>query len=166
MAARLPRIEMPCSGHHQSIKEQKKRFYFFKILKDYSWTVESAIAGSLNDRLTKQHSYLSFLFLSIYVCHDVLFSFFHRKIHQVSSYFVANEVAHNYLVLRGNKCSSTSQNGESVNQKSDHSVIRVFLWPRNPVCGKSDVSLCACAPNHWNLLETSCSILLHSLNFV
>jgi len=58
-----------------------------------------------------------------------------RKIHQVSSYFVSNEVAHTYLILRGNKCSATSQNGDAVNQESDHSVIRVFLWPRNPVCG-------------------------------
>jgi len=58
-----------------------------------------------------------------------------RKIHQVSSYFVTNEVAHTYVILRGNKCSSKTQNGESVNQMCDHSVIRVFLWPRNPVCG-------------------------------
>lgn len=58
-----------------------------------------------------------------------------REIHQVSSYFVSNEVAHTYLILRGNKCSATSQNGDAVNQESDHSVIRVFLWPRNPVCG-------------------------------
>ncbi|KAL9981489.1 hypothetical protein ACROYT_G010196 [Oculina patagonica] len=58
-----------------------------------------------------------------------------RKIHQVSSYFVTNEVAHTYLILRGDKCSSTTQKSESGNKESDHSVIRVFLWPRNPVCG-------------------------------
>ena len=120
------------------------------------------IAGPLNDRFTKQHPFL--LFLCIYVCHNAVFSFFRRKIHQVSSYFVTNEVAHTYLILRGNKCSSKTQNGESVNQMSDHSVIRVFLWPRNPVCGKSFVLRCTYASNQWNFFETSCSALLHSLN--
>lgn len=58
-----------------------------------------------------------------------------RKIHQVSSYFVQNEVAHTFLILRGNKCSLRTQNGEFVNGESNHPVIRVFLWPRNPVSG-------------------------------
>ena len=63
--------------------------------------------------------------------------FFHRKIHQVSSYFVTNEVAHTYLILRGNKCSSKTPKRDSDKKDfSDQSVIRVFLWPRNPVCGK------------------------------
>lgn len=58
-----------------------------------------------------------------------------RKIHQVSSYFVENEVAHTFLILWGSKCSSSTHNGEFLNEESGHSVIRVFLWPRNPVSG-------------------------------
>ncbi|XP_058966097.2 GDP-D-glucose phosphorylase 1-like [Pocillopora verrucosa] len=58
-----------------------------------------------------------------------------RKIHQVSSYFVENEVAHTFLILRGSKCSQRTQNGEFVNGENSHPVIRVFLWPRSPVSG-------------------------------
>jgi len=58
-----------------------------------------------------------------------------RKIHQVSSYFIENEVAHTYLVMRGDKCSSKALRNGFVNKERDHSVLRVFLWPRNSVTG-------------------------------
>lgn len=62
-----------------------------------------------------------------------------RKINQVSSYFIQNEVAHTCLILRGEACTSKALINGYVNKESkQQSVLRVFLWPRNAVTG-SDV---------------------------
>lgn len=58
-----------------------------------------------------------------------------RKIHQMSSHFIRNEVAHTLHIMRGNKCmSKTLQNG-FLHAEEDGSVLRVFVWPRNSVTG-------------------------------
>lgn len=63
--------------------------------------------------------------------------FVHRKVHQVSSYFIQNEVAHTYLIMRGDACSSKSVINGYVNKESkQQSVLRVFFWPRNAVTGE------------------------------
>lgn len=63
--------------------------------------------------------------------------FIHRKINQVSSYFIQNEVAHTCLIMRGEACTSKALiNGYVNKERKQQSVLRVFLWPRNAVTGE------------------------------
>ncbi|XP_074636986.1 GDP-D-glucose phosphorylase 1-like isoform X1 [Acropora palmata] len=58
-----------------------------------------------------------------------------RKVHQMTSHFIRNDVAHTLHIMRGNKCiSKTLQNG-FLHAEEDCSVLRVFVWPRNSVTG-------------------------------
>ena len=59
-----------------------------------------------------------------------------RKIHQVSSYFINSEVAHTCVIMRGDRCSSKGLKNGFVHNENEHSVLRVFLWPRVAVTGK------------------------------
>ena len=68
---------------------------------------------------------------------DSVIVFIYRKIHKVSSYFIENEVAHTYLIMRGDQCSSKKLINGYVNEESERFVLRVFLWPRNAVTGES-----------------------------
>ncbi|XP_078361050.1 GDP-D-glucose phosphorylase 1-like isoform X3 [Oculina patagonica] len=64
-----------------------------------------------------------------------------RTIHKVSSYFIKEEVAHNFHIMRGARCRSRSQiNGFKHGDSEACSVLRVFLWPRNPVHGAKQMS--------------------------
>ncbi|KAJ7389103.1 GDP-D-glucose phosphorylase 1 [Desmophyllum pertusum] len=59
-----------------------------------------------------------------------------RTIHKVSSYFIKEEVAHNLHIIRGARCLPRNQmNGFTHDDSDACSVLRVFLWPRNPIYG-------------------------------
>ena len=74
-----------------------------------------------------------------YLLYDL---FFFRKIHKVTSYFIENEIAHNFHIMRGTRCYSNPQINGAVRQEDSqrYSVLRVFLWPRNPVHGRKNLS--------------------------
>lgn len=60
-----------------------------------------------------------------------------RTIDKVASYLIKEEVAHNFHIIRGARCRPRSQiNGFTQEDSNLESVLRVFLWPRNPVHGK------------------------------
>lgn len=64
-----------------------------------------------------------------------------RTIHKVSSYFIQEEVAHNLHIIRGARCRPSNQrNGITQGDRDVCSVLRVFLWPRNPVHGAKELS--------------------------
>lgn len=65
-----------------------------------------------------------------------------RKIHKVTTYFIENEIAHNFHIMRGTRCYSNPQINGALRQEDGqrYSVLRVFLWPRNPVHGAKDLS--------------------------
>jgi len=64
-----------------------------------------------------------------------------RTIHKVASYLIEEEVAHNFHIIRGARCRPTSQMNGFTHEDSDlQSVLRVFLWPRNPVHGAKQMS--------------------------
>ncbi|XP_068679480.1 GDP-D-glucose phosphorylase 1-like isoform X1 [Montipora capricornis] len=60
-----------------------------------------------------------------------------RKVHQMSSYFISNEVAHTLHIMRGRACRSKNVQNGFVLEGDDESVLRVFLWPRNSVIGSN-----------------------------
>lgn len=67
--------------------------------------------------------------------------FLARTIHKVSSYFVQEEVAHNLHIIRGARCRpSVQMNGLTQVDSDECSVLRVYLWPRNPVHGAKELS--------------------------
>lgn len=67
--------------------------------------------------------------------------FLARTIHKVSSYFIQEEVAHNLHIIRGARCRpSVQMNGLTQVDSDECSVLRVYLWPRNPVHGAKELS--------------------------
>lgn len=67
--------------------------------------------------------------------------FLARTIHKVSSYFIQEEVAHNLHIIRGTRCRpSVQMNGLTQVDSDECSVLRVYLWPRNPVHGAKELS--------------------------
>jgi len=64
-----------------------------------------------------------------------------RTIHKVTSYLIKEEVAHNFHIIRGARCRPSRQINGLTHEDSDlQSVLRVFLWPRNPVHGVKQLS--------------------------
>lgn len=64
-----------------------------------------------------------------------------RTIHKVASYLIEEEVAHNFHIIRGARCRPrrSQMNGFTHEDSGLQSVLRVFLWPRNPVHGKESL---------------------------